>query len=121
MEAKAIKKRGRPKGSKHKKAYLVLTARDAIAKIGEQADPFIYMAKQIAANNENSLACARHLSTFIEPQIQRTEISGPDSNALTINFNFDAMPAMTLRKDGNDTMIDVTPTLSNDSDEDDNT
>ena len=100
---------GRPKGSRDLKSYLTLSARDAVAKIGEKSDPFLYMARCIARDDATSFPAARHLSTFIEPQISRTEISGPDSNALTINFNFDAMPTLSLK--GGD-MIDVTPALS---------
>ena len=106
---------GISKGSKPRKRYDVLTARAAINQIGRAGDPFIYLAECVAARDATSLPAARHLSTFIEPQISRTELSGPDSNALTINFLFDAKPGelaisakVALPVDKRN-LIDVTP------------
>ena len=94
-EIKSKSKMGRPKGSKGKKPskkYLIHSARSAIESVGKKADPFLFLSNAIANGDPGAQDAAKHLSQFIEPQLSRTELTGPDSSALTINMTFDKEP-----------------------------
>ena len=98
--AKPVKPKGKPRGGSRKgkpnvkpsKKYLIHSARSAIESIGKKADPFLHLSKVIAGGGEGADSAAKHMSQFIEPQLSRTELTGPDSSALTINMTFDKEP-----------------------------
>ena len=95
MEKSDKSKRKSRKGIPNKKPskkYLLHSARSAIESVGKKADPFLFLSNMIASGEPGAQDAAKHMSQFIEPQLSRTELTGPDSSALTINMTFDKEP-----------------------------